>query len=218
MSRFADKGIVVTGAAQGIGLGLVRLFLDEGAGVSSDEQQYDPTSIINELRRRVEQWRAIPNPAGWRVTTLLYNPGRNLSGLVNPLGQRTTYLWQDNLPVGVIDALGRRTTLGYTSLTNKVNVANNFATRSDFALAAGHLAIKPTSISKKVPFGEQTTAKLTVKNDGSAPADVQLVDEEQDARHFPDPRATTAPIGARRNRAASDRSRTSSPASKNPVR
>jgi len=33
VSRFADKGIVVTGAAQGIGLGLVRRFLEEGAGV-----------------------------------------------------------------------------------------------------------------------------------------------------------------------------------------
>jgi NAD(P)-dependent dehydrogenase (short-subunit alcohol dehydrogenase family) len=31
--RFADKGVVVTGAAQGIGLGLVRRFLGEGAGV-----------------------------------------------------------------------------------------------------------------------------------------------------------------------------------------
>ncbi len=33
MSRFAGKGVVVTGAAQGIGLGLVRAFLAEGAGV-----------------------------------------------------------------------------------------------------------------------------------------------------------------------------------------
>ena len=33
MSRFAGKGVVVTGAAQGIGLGIVRTFLAEGAGV-----------------------------------------------------------------------------------------------------------------------------------------------------------------------------------------
>jgi NAD(P)-dependent dehydrogenase (short-subunit alcohol dehydrogenase family) len=33
VSRFAGAGVVVTGAAQGIGLGVVRRFLDEGAGV-----------------------------------------------------------------------------------------------------------------------------------------------------------------------------------------
>ena len=32
-ARFADKGIVVTGAAQGIGLGIAERFLEEGAGV-----------------------------------------------------------------------------------------------------------------------------------------------------------------------------------------
>ncbi|HEX7122139.1 MAG TPA: DEAD/DEAH box helicase family protein, partial [Gemmatimonadaceae bacterium] len=45
-----------------------QLVFDEGAGVSSAEQQYDPTPIINELRHHVDQWRAIPNPADWRVT------------------------------------------------------------------------------------------------------------------------------------------------------
>ncbi len=33
MQRFAGHGVVVTGAAQGIGLGIVTRFLDEGAGV-----------------------------------------------------------------------------------------------------------------------------------------------------------------------------------------
>ncbi|MFN8625189.1 MAG: DEAD/DEAH box helicase family protein [Candidatus Binatia bacterium] len=41
---------------------------DEGKGLSTERQQYDPTPIINELRRRVDQWRAIPNPGDWRVT------------------------------------------------------------------------------------------------------------------------------------------------------
>jgi type III restriction enzyme len=34
-----------------------RLVFDEGAGVSTAMQQYDPTPIINELRHRVDQWR-----------------------------------------------------------------------------------------------------------------------------------------------------------------
>jgi len=45
-----------------------RLVFDEGAGVSTAKQQYDPTPIINELRRRVDQWRGITNPSAWGVT------------------------------------------------------------------------------------------------------------------------------------------------------
>jgi type III restriction enzyme len=45
-----------------------KLILGEGAGVSTARQEYDPTPVINELRRRVDQWRAIPNPANWNVT------------------------------------------------------------------------------------------------------------------------------------------------------
>jgi type III restriction enzyme len=32
------------------------------------EQQYDPTSIINEVRSAVDTWRALPNPSQWQVT------------------------------------------------------------------------------------------------------------------------------------------------------
>ncbi|MBN1548763.1 MAG: DEAD/DEAH box helicase family protein [Syntrophaceae bacterium] len=41
---------------------------DEGKGLSTDEQQYDQTSIINRLRELVDRWRSIPNPANWKVT------------------------------------------------------------------------------------------------------------------------------------------------------
>jgi len=41
---------------------------DEGKGLSTEEQQYDPTPVINELRRHVDQWRARPNPSDWQVT------------------------------------------------------------------------------------------------------------------------------------------------------
>lgn len=45
-----------------------RLVLDEGKGLSSEEQEYDPTSVISAVRREVDAWRRIPNPANWRVT------------------------------------------------------------------------------------------------------------------------------------------------------
>ena len=43
------------------------LVLDEGKGLSSEEQEYDPTSTINVLRREVDLWRASPE-ASWNVT------------------------------------------------------------------------------------------------------------------------------------------------------
>ena len=36
------------------------MVLDEGHGLSTEEQQYDPTSTINVLRRHVDRWRTLP--------------------------------------------------------------------------------------------------------------------------------------------------------------
>ena len=44
------------------------LVLDEGKGLSTKDQQYDPTPIINELRRHVDEWRKRPNSNDWHVT------------------------------------------------------------------------------------------------------------------------------------------------------
>jgi type III restriction enzyme len=44
------------------------MVFDEGEGLSSEVQQYDPTPIINELRRHVDQWRNLTNPNDWQVT------------------------------------------------------------------------------------------------------------------------------------------------------
>jgi len=41
---------------------------DEGKGLSTKGQQYDPTSIINEVRGQVGAWRSMPNPNQWQVT------------------------------------------------------------------------------------------------------------------------------------------------------
>ncbi|MCY3806302.1 MAG: nucleotidyltransferase domain-containing protein [bacterium] len=43
------------------------LALDEGAGLSGERQQYDPTSTINALRGHVDRWRELPE-SDWAVT------------------------------------------------------------------------------------------------------------------------------------------------------
>ena len=45
-----------------------QLLFDEGKGLSTDEQQYDHTAIINGVRQQVDKWRSLPNPNDWRVT------------------------------------------------------------------------------------------------------------------------------------------------------
>ena len=44
------------------------MVFDEGQSLSTQAQQYDPTSIINEVRQNVDSWRALPNPNQWQVT------------------------------------------------------------------------------------------------------------------------------------------------------
>ncbi|MEZ6232910.1 MAG: DEAD/DEAH box helicase family protein [Phycisphaerales bacterium] len=48
--------------------GQAEMVFDEGAGLSTAAQQYDPTPIINALRRRVDAWRALRNQTEWQVT------------------------------------------------------------------------------------------------------------------------------------------------------
>jgi type III restriction enzyme len=44
------------------------LLFEDAEGLSSTEQEYNPTPIINEIRGHVASWRALPNPADWSVT------------------------------------------------------------------------------------------------------------------------------------------------------
>jgi N-acetylneuraminic acid mutarotase len=62
----------------------------------------------------------------------------------------------------------------YQSDTKSVNVAANNATRADFTLKAGLLTVTPTSITSSQVLGTTTTSTLTIKNVGTAPADVEL--------------------------------------------
>ncbi len=45
-----------------------QLLFDEGEGLSTEEQQYDHTAIINGVRQHVDKWRALPNSNDWKVT------------------------------------------------------------------------------------------------------------------------------------------------------
>ena len=44
------------------------VLFDEGMGLSTKEQQYDLTSIINQVRHHVDAWRSIPSSDHWGVT------------------------------------------------------------------------------------------------------------------------------------------------------
>ena len=41
---------------------------DSGEGLSTEEQEYNPTPIINEIRGYVSDWRRLPNPDQWQVS------------------------------------------------------------------------------------------------------------------------------------------------------
>src|SRR5437867_2155631 len=43
------------------------MIFDEGKGLSTKEQQYDITSIINEVRQHVDTWRSLTS-SQWQVT------------------------------------------------------------------------------------------------------------------------------------------------------
>lgn len=44
------------------------MVFDEGQELSTTAQQYDITSIINQVRQAVDTWRNLPNPSQWQVT------------------------------------------------------------------------------------------------------------------------------------------------------
>lgn len=44
------------------------MLFDEGKGISTKQQQYNTTSIINQVRAQVEAWRSLPSSSQWQVT------------------------------------------------------------------------------------------------------------------------------------------------------
>ena len=43
-------------------------------GVSSEEQEYNPTPVINDIRTQMKLWRSLPNPQDWGVTPRQHTP------------------------------------------------------------------------------------------------------------------------------------------------
>ena len=63
------------------------MVLDEGKGLSTKHQQYDITSIINQVRQQVDTWRTLPSPSQWQVTpetARLLQHWRQHSGHIRP--------------------------------------------------------------------------------------------------------------------------------------
>jgi subtilisin family serine protease len=62
----------------------------------------------------------------------------------------------------------------YEPESGTVSLAPEGTTTFDAALAAGMLAVSTESISTTLPLGSSTTKRFTVKNEGTAPTDVEL--------------------------------------------
>jgi hypothetical protein len=62
----------------------------------------------------------------------------------------------------------------YVPESGTVSLAPEGTTTFDAALAAGMLAVSTESISTTLPLGSSTTKRFTVKNEGTAPTDVEL--------------------------------------------
>ncbi|HKT02762.1 MAG TPA: carboxypeptidase regulatory-like domain-containing protein [Rugosimonospora sp.] len=62
----------------------------------------------------------------------------------------------------------------YTPLTKTKTVVANDVTKTSFALTAGRIKVSPAAISKTLAWGGSTTATLTVTNNGTAPARLDI--------------------------------------------
>jgi len=116
------------------------LLLDEGEGLSSAAQQYELTAMINQLRRRVDQWRTIANPNHWGVTPetagLLHHWRHHKFSGVRPffcqLEAVETAIWLTEVAPNVREGKGFR-----EHLTNANHDANPELMRLALKLATG---------------------------------------------------------------------------------
>ena len=124
-----------------LGAGQRAMVFDEGEGISTESQQYDPTPIINELRRHVDQWRSLPNPNDWRVTPetarLLQHWRHHQFGAFRPffcqVEAMETVIWLTE----VAPRAGRTGRVFLDHIANANNEANPELTRLALKLATG---------------------------------------------------------------------------------
>ncbi|MEU5913534.1 S8 family serine peptidase [Micromonospora sp. NPDC047527] len=64
----------------------------------------------------------------------------------------------------------------YQEATKRVTVVADRARRADLALAAGRLTVTPGGVESYQPHGSTRTTKVTVRNTGTAPAAIDLVE------------------------------------------
>jgi type III restriction enzyme len=117
------------------------LITDDGRELSTQAQQYDPTSIINEVRSLVEDWRSLPNPNQWQVTPetarLLrhwrHHKFSNLRPFFCQIEAAETIIWLTE----VAPNAGRRAKGILEHLQNANNDANPELLRTALKLATG---------------------------------------------------------------------------------
>ncbi|MTK00623.1 S8 family serine peptidase [Micromonospora sp. CP22] len=64
----------------------------------------------------------------------------------------------------------------YASVTKEVTVTADRVKRANFALTAGRLSVSPTTVESHQPYGSTRTTRVTVRNTGTAPASVDLLE------------------------------------------
>ena len=117
------------------------LIFDEGKGLSSEEQQYAHTAVINAVRQQVDRWRQLPNPADWRVTPetarLLQHWRHHAFGGIRPFFCQVeaveTAIWL----IEVAPQLGKNAESILTHLANANREANAGLMRLALKLATG---------------------------------------------------------------------------------
>lgn len=117
------------------------LLIGEEIGISTQDQQYETTSIINSLRDELDKWRGIPNPNDWHVTPdtarLLqhwrHHPFNNLRPFFCQVEAAETVIWLTE----VAPKLGKSGRAFLDRLTNANNDANPELMRLALKLATG---------------------------------------------------------------------------------